>query len=47
MDIMDARGVKCLDMGHKRGPDPERLIIDQDPEEALAKLLKTPPKSDK
>ena len=28
----------------KPGPDPDRLKIEGDPEEALQRLLKTPPK---
>ena len=27
----------------KPGPEPERLVIDEDPAEALSKLLKKPP----
>lgn len=27
----------------KPGPDPERLIIDEDPAEALRRLLRVPP----
>ncbi len=29
----------------KPGPEPERLVITEDPAEALTKLLKTPAKS--
>ena len=32
------------DTKSKPGPDPDRLKIEGDPEEALRKLLKTPPK---
>ena len=39
---MDVMSKKAKTDKQKPGPDPERLIITEDPETALSKLLTTP-----